>query len=105
VPYALHLALDQADHFFDDGLEYFSDLLCAHDQEAGIQSGVFVIGEAWQRYVHFCVLVFVEVALDKFFEVFQTHVPRLLLLLAHPVISLGADPLFHVVFEPVVEEC
>jgi hypothetical protein len=50
------------------------------------------------------VLIFVEIALDEFFEILQSHIPGLLLFLAHPVVSLCAYSRSDVVFKAIVEK-
>ena len=40
------LALDKVADFFDDGVEDVFDLVGRHDEEARVQPGFFVVGEA-----------------------------------------------------------
>lgn len=105
LPDALHLTLDQVYHLFHDWLEDLFDLLYTHDQEARIESGLFIIWKSWEWHIHFRVLLLIEVSLHELLEVLQPHIPGLLFLLTHPIVSFRTYPSLDMVFEPVVEEC
>jgi hypothetical protein len=100
----VHLAVDERYDLFHHRLEDLLDLIGRHDEEARIEAGFFVVWKPGEGDIDFVVLVFVEVALDEFFKVFEAHVPRLGFLFAHGIVPFFADAAFDVVLEAVVQE-